>query len=702
MDTDYVLVQQSAFDGHALDDLEKEKIQQKERIAKLRTVLQDKRAKAAEKKQETFTPAERARVLRIFKKFDTDESGTIDEAEFVAMFKSLGVALPESEVAGEMKHLCRHGRSTIGFATFLQWWVSDQLPTNSETLSEARKKLRALASSKGDEEKANLKSFGKDKDVFMPFSIDAAGTIGGPFEAQSKLTFTLNPFNEEDFLELAETRFADAARPALPDKKKATRPTSADTSDSDAAEADSDSEDSSAPKRATKEGAAPKDDEQSAPSVFGEVCLELVRPCPNEDKEQMYISELNNLVAKGVAERNKSLKGRWVWADVDSSDLPRLTLRFAISVQQEEKKALRYLMGTTDPDPEDVHKLQSALTLSVDIGHDLDVFGRALLEGALSLDTLLDEGLSTKLTGEISPAAHGRLQYFFDDPPEKSNKGPMMLLHTKMTEMAARVFQGVELDVEFRNWEDALQSMSESITLKVRDALPEEVLCDKLDEELEVWRKKYVLLGTRWVCQKGVISAIAPLCKLYNHLENEAARGGGSDSDSEEETAPGPGTFMSHNDVLLATPGFVKEITSFELWTKYQSLSLEATNFALFSCLPSSKRDVHMYMIERRVSEKLRKAVSDVRSVEFPLLERIVYDDEDEKHELLFELVQSVMDEHITRLSYQSPKYLGDGNAESDASPDDDDDDNGIDDDDDDDSTFSGTPSAGCSSSSSM
>ena len=59
---------------------------------------------------------------RMFKKYDTDNSGTIDVREFQALCYNLDHALADEEVALAVRTLDKNGNGQLDKGEFLKWW----------------------------------------------------------------------------------------------------------------------------------------------------------------------------------------------------------------------------------------------------------------------------------------------------------------------------------------------------------------------------------------------------------------------------------------------------------------------------------------------------------------------------------------------------------------------------------------------------
>ncbi|HVU05861.1 MAG TPA: EF-hand domain-containing protein [Polyangiaceae bacterium] len=57
-----------------------------------------------------------------FDKFDTDGNGSIDEDEFAALVKSLGVSMTAEKVAVAFMAIDVDGNRNIEFGEFRAWW----------------------------------------------------------------------------------------------------------------------------------------------------------------------------------------------------------------------------------------------------------------------------------------------------------------------------------------------------------------------------------------------------------------------------------------------------------------------------------------------------------------------------------------------------------------------------------------------------
>jgi Ca2+-binding EF-hand superfamily protein len=62
-------------------------------------------------------------LRRAFDEFDSDKSGGIDEPEFVALAKKLGIVLSEGELSTAFLAIDVNGNRRIDFGEFSSWYA---------------------------------------------------------------------------------------------------------------------------------------------------------------------------------------------------------------------------------------------------------------------------------------------------------------------------------------------------------------------------------------------------------------------------------------------------------------------------------------------------------------------------------------------------------------------------------------------------
>ena len=77
-------------------------------------------------------------LLQSFNRIDTDKSGRLDKLEMMVYTAELGWELTAEEVDGAMEHMEQDGNGTVAYASFIEWWRSDD---NSEIAKKLKQKI---------------------------------------------------------------------------------------------------------------------------------------------------------------------------------------------------------------------------------------------------------------------------------------------------------------------------------------------------------------------------------------------------------------------------------------------------------------------------------------------------------------------------------------------------------------------------------
>jgi len=85
------------------------------------------------RKAEITRASEKARAQKIFKRFDTDNSGEIDAKEFQVLAFALGEAMTEDDVSKLIAGMDKSGKGSVNFDDFYAWWCSHDKAAGSKS-----------------------------------------------------------------------------------------------------------------------------------------------------------------------------------------------------------------------------------------------------------------------------------------------------------------------------------------------------------------------------------------------------------------------------------------------------------------------------------------------------------------------------------------------------------------------------------------
>eukprot|EP01060_Flectonema_neradi_P012242 TRINITY_DN19126_c0_g1_i1.p1 TRINITY_DN19126_c0_g1~~TRINITY_DN19126_c0_g1_i1.p1 ORF type:complete len:811 (+),score=213.56 TRINITY_DN19126_c0_g1_i1:50-2434(+) len=114
-----------------------------EAFAKRREAERTKTMKKAQKKE--FGDDEREQLKRVFKMFDTDDSGRIESSELLQMSRELDCTLSEAEVQETIAAFDGNTDNSMSFEEFLQWWGSDKALGGNKGVKLKLMKARLIA-----------------------------------------------------------------------------------------------------------------------------------------------------------------------------------------------------------------------------------------------------------------------------------------------------------------------------------------------------------------------------------------------------------------------------------------------------------------------------------------------------------------------------------------------------------------------------
>jgi hypothetical protein len=89
---------------------------------------------------------------KVFKKYDTDDSGSIEKDELAAMMAELGTSLTDEQVEAALKDLDMNGDGVVDFSEFASWYFSGMQPYSEHTraINTVKTTMKHLASGLGD------------------------------------------------------------------------------------------------------------------------------------------------------------------------------------------------------------------------------------------------------------------------------------------------------------------------------------------------------------------------------------------------------------------------------------------------------------------------------------------------------------------------------------------------------------------------
>eukprot|EP01061_Rhynchopus_euleeides_P008817 TRINITY_DN17986_c0_g1_i1.p1 TRINITY_DN17986_c0_g1~~TRINITY_DN17986_c0_g1_i1.p1 ORF type:complete len:717 (+),score=238.32 TRINITY_DN17986_c0_g1_i1:91-2241(+) len=597
--------------------LEEEKKLQHTRISKLMLAMQEKQhannqKRESSKETKSVSKAEEEKMSEVFNRFDEDGSGAIDKDEFVKMVNELGVTLSEQDSAEAMDIIC-DGKSskTVDFQSFAQWWNSDLTRGGKKgvALALARSKLRSLAvaSGKGSKERRERDQSSIKAGVGVPVETDLTVHLGSLEVPRTSIKMSISNYSEAEFVKIADTRFSGVERPELENKE---------IYDAEMVEMN------------------------QGPIMFSEVALELHRPCPNEAQERRFLKNLERTIQIVCKNISKEIAPGWVWGSLETHELPIVTIKFAVAHATAEKSIVTALTGSPDPDAEDLEKLISQLEFQLDLGVNLDEFLRSMLEQAVSVLHIGDEGLAVKLKGRLAPAGLSTvvplLSGSLTGGSRRSYRKVSAARDKKLFEMLAVNVAGLETELALGNPIHILEEASDAFVDKLREAIPEERRVAGIEDELNTVRMALVFLSTLQL-EKTLTISNTPVSKYIESLMLlEPGR---------KEAMGWDNTDMSPIDVLFSFATFAKEVQSVKVWTKYQMVDLEADGLALFSLLPSNRAEVKHYLTKRRVSRKLQSDFAAVQYAKLPILkEEIDHSATTHGTRIVWEALESVLD----------------------------------------------------------
>jgi hypothetical protein len=91
-------------------------------------------------------------LQKVFKKYDTDESGTIEKDELAAMMADMGNPLTDEQVTTALKDLDANGDGVVDFEEFTQWYFCgmQEYSERRRTINQMKNYLQHMAKGLGD------------------------------------------------------------------------------------------------------------------------------------------------------------------------------------------------------------------------------------------------------------------------------------------------------------------------------------------------------------------------------------------------------------------------------------------------------------------------------------------------------------------------------------------------------------------------
>ena len=444
----------------------------------------------------------------------------------------------------------------------------------------------------------------------VPVDTDICVNVGKMEVPRTQVKISVSNFGSDEFLKIADEKFINVVRPEIEN---------ADIYSKDAIE------------------------NNQGPILFAEFHLELVRPCPNEKEEERFIQNLETMVRVAADTASKKIAPGWLWGEVDSSllpEVPTVILRFALANSKWESVLARALTGSKDPAMEDLASLTSTAELELDLGVHSDVFLRNMLEEAISVFHISDEGMSMRLKGHLAPRGLSSLWALRDNVEEmagSSHGGSSWLRRTKGVESFIANFAGVEVRLDLGNPTDVLKVAADRFMAKVREIIPPERRSDAMDDELALLHTAVVVSFTLSIEESLTLSNTRFLEWITELMSVDRSRA----------SAMGY-TDMVPIEVMFSFATFVKELKSATVWTKYQRAELEAEGLGLFSFLPCNKSEVRRFLTQRRVSRKLVSDLAAVQYSTFPLIQAEIQDHAEESEgtgrQIIIEELRSMLE----------------------------------------------------------
>eukprot|EP01059_Diplonema_ambulator_P009397 TRINITY_DN1924_c0_g1_i2.p1 TRINITY_DN1924_c0_g1~~TRINITY_DN1924_c0_g1_i2.p1 ORF type:complete len:643 (+),score=271.64 TRINITY_DN1924_c0_g1_i2:263-2191(+) len=563
-----------------IDELEKLRAVQQERISMLHKSIKEKQAarqhkKAKEAEVKQFSKEEKEKIRAIFDRFDADNSGYIDEDEFKSMVEQLGVNVPERDIQGAIQSLSSDGK--VSFDDFLKWWGSDSSRGGNKgiALAMARMKLRALGASSKLKEKMALENARAKAGIGVSIETDTTIKVGEMVAPRTQLNVRFSTYTEEEFNEIAAGKFKDAEKPMQP----------ADSMIAD------------------------EEDEEATPIVLAEATIELRRPADPKGEQDLiqclkYLCEL--------AASYCQVDGGWLWTRVIDTDLPTLTIQMAFAHTHMDKQILENLTGTASPDKDDLEKLINEVELDVHLGADLNTFMRRMLEDATSLFSIGDTGMTFKLKGRLAPSMFSVFSTFGSSGKD--------LIAKKVVELVASSLSGSYMELVLGDPVKVLEDAVDSFISKVSQQLPG-MQEEAAQEELVKLRGALVFITTMTI-EKRLTLSNTPLVDAVGSLMEIA--------ESDRKDMGWKEGLMPPIEVLYHVARHVKEIKNVTAWTKYQKVDIAAQGLALFSGLPCDDSEVERFLTDRRVSRGFTENYSAVQVMKFPKLEEALGNLEEE------------------------------------------------------------------------
>ncbi|KAJ9458821.1 hypothetical protein DIPPA_04161 [Diplonema papillatum] len=296
-------------------------------------------------------------------------------------------------------------------------------------------------------------------------------------------------------------------------------------------------------------------------------------------------------------------------------DLPVLLIQGAVACEKVEECILVHLTGSPTPDDADLSKLNSEVDLNFQLGVNADDFCRRMLEESISAIHLLDDGASLKMKAKLAPTLVALLTQIWSGAMNNQD-----LVVRKAVELTASSCFGAFVELLLGSPATVLEQCIAEYVKKIRNHLPDSEVDEEIEKELDLLHEVLRFLSTM-IFEKDMTISNTPLVDFVESIK------------AHNNHPSWPATCARPLEAFFQFAAEAKEIRSFQVWTRFQTLSVEGLRLAPFSLLPRSEDEFDRYLIRKLVAREYAVNYDQVRAekTRFPRLTEYLsemYDDE--------------------------------------------------------------------------